>query len=185
MTKIISRGNPRHSIQPTISSILEKSCYMFGNLMPEEIENLLHNQLIGRIGCHLDNTTYIVPISYAYDGEFIYAITHEGMKINIMRQNRQVCFEVENIPDLANWQTVICWGQFEESPNGTERNEGLDFLYQRQLPIKTSDTTKLSPNWPFRPNSFDEIKGVVFRIRLTKKTGKFEKREKAPVCSWQ
>ena len=150
---------------------------MFGNLNDAEVEEILRHQLIGRIGCHAENTTYIVPISYAYDGEFIYALTHEGMKINIMRQNRQVCFEVENIPDLANWQTVICWGEFEELPNRTERHHALDLLYNRPLPHLTSVTTKLSPSWPFRPDNIDNIQGVVFRIRLTKKTGRYEKNE--------
>jgi uncharacterized protein len=185
MMSIIYSPNSRHTTLWIKNGSLEKSSTMFGNLNSEEIESLLHSQLIGRIGCHLQNMTYIVPISYAYDGEFIYAITHEGMKINIMRQNLQVCFEVENIPDLANWQTAICWGQFEELPNGTERREGLDILYSRQLPVVTSDTTRLSPSWPFRPANIDKIEGVVFRIRLTKKTGKFEKHEEASIFSWQ
>src|ERR1700687_174618 len=158
MIRIISRPNRRHSDHHIECSILEKSCYMFGNLTSEEIESLLHGQLIGRIGCHWDNMTYIVPISYAYDGEFIYSLTHEGMKINMMRQNRQICFEVENIPDLANWQSVICWGEFEELPNSTERHQALEMLYDRHLPQITSATTKLSPMWPFRPNNIDKIK---------------------------
>jgi nitroimidazol reductase NimA-like FMN-containing flavoprotein (pyridoxamine 5'-phosphate oxidase superfamily) len=157
---------------------------MFGDLNTEEIENILHNQLLGRIGCHANNTTYIVPISYAYDGEFIYALTREGMKVSMMRQNRQVCFEVENIPDLANWQSVICWGEFEELPNRTERHQGLEMLHNRHLPNLTSATTKLSPIWPFHPENIDKIKGVVFRIRLTKKTGKYEKSENASVFAW-
>ncbi|MDP9040357.1 MAG: pyridoxamine 5'-phosphate oxidase family protein [Bacteroidota bacterium] len=157
---------------------------MFGNLNSDEIEVVLHSQLIGRIGCHENDITYIVPISYAYDGEFIYALTHEGMKIRIMRQNRQVCFEVEKIPDLANWQTVICWGEFEELPNRTERHHALEMLHARHLPNLTSATTKLSPMWPFRPDNIDKIKGVVFRIRLTKKTGRYEKSEDAAVYAF-
>jgi nitroimidazol reductase NimA-like FMN-containing flavoprotein (pyridoxamine 5'-phosphate oxidase superfamily) len=158
---------------------------MFGKLNSTEIESLLHGQLIGRIGCHSLNTTYIVPISYAYDGEFIYAITHEGMKINIMRQNLQVCFEVENMTNLANWQTAICWGQFEELKDGSERREGLHILYNQPLPMITSDTTRLSSSWPFAPANIDKIIGVVFRIRLTRKSGKFEKHEEASISSWQ
>jgi nitroimidazol reductase NimA-like FMN-containing flavoprotein (pyridoxamine 5'-phosphate oxidase superfamily) len=158
---------------------------MFGTLNTEEIETLLHTQLIGRIGCHGDNTTYIVPISYAYDGEFVYALTREGLKINMMRQNRQVCFEVEDIPDLGNWKSVICWGVYEELPNRTERHEALLMLHNRQLPHVTSATTKLSPTWPFPPDDIDKIKGVVFRIRIGKKTGKFEKQEGAAIYSWQ
>ena len=64
---------------------------MFGNLDQEEIEQVLHNQLVGRIDCHAQGTTYIVPISYAYYGEYIYAHTHEGMKISIMRKDPKVC----------------------------------------------------------------------------------------------
>ena len=158
---------------------------MFGTLNTEEIENILHTQILGRIGCHIDNTTYVVPISSAYDGEFVYALTREGLKINIMRQNRFVCFEVEHIPDLGNWQSVICWGEYEELPNRAERHEALVFLHDRQLPNVTSETTKLSPTWPFKPENIDSIKGVVFRIRLSKKTGKFEKHEGAAIYSWQ
>lgn len=158
---------------------------MFGNLNTEEIDNILHSQIIGRIGCHSDNTTYVVPISYAYDGEFIYALTREGLKINIMRQNRCVCFEVEDIPDLGNWKSVICWGEYEELSNRTERHQALILLHDRQLPNVTSETTKLSPTWPFRPENIDIIKGVVFRIRLFKKTGKFEKQEETAIYSFQ
>jgi hypothetical protein len=61
---------------------------MFGILNPVEIEQLLSKQLVGRIGCHADGVTYVVPISYAYDGEYVYARTFEGMKINMMRKTR-------------------------------------------------------------------------------------------------
>ena len=158
---------------------------MFGNLDNDEIEAILHNGILGRIGCHSNNTTYIVPISYAYDGEFIYALTREGLKINIMRQNREVCFEVENIPDMGNWETVICWGEYEELTDKEDRRRALEMLNDRQLPHVTSATTKLSTSWPFRPHDIDSIPGVVFRIRAGKKTGKYEKQDNASIYSWQ
>jgi nitroimidazol reductase NimA-like FMN-containing flavoprotein (pyridoxamine 5'-phosphate oxidase superfamily) len=158
---------------------------MFGDLDQLEIEEMLHNQILGRIGCHADNITYIVPISYAYDGEFIYAITREGMKLNIMRQNPQVCFEVEQIPDLANWKSVICWGEFEELSDQTERHRALQILHHRQVPSVTSQTTILSSSWPFMPDDTEKIKGVVFRIRLTKTTGKYEKHEYDSIYAWE
>jgi nitroimidazol reductase NimA-like FMN-containing flavoprotein (pyridoxamine 5'-phosphate oxidase superfamily) len=165
--------------------IFDKKLVMFGILNPEEIEALLYSQILGRIGCHIDNTPYVVPISYAYDGEFIYAVTREGLKVNIMRQNHHVCFEVEDIPDMGNWKSVICWGEYEELPNRTERHQALLLLHDRQLPLVTSATTRLSPTWPFRPDNIDVIKGVVFRIRLYKKTGRFEKQEEEPIYSWE
>ena len=157
---------------------------MFGNLNPEEIENVLHSQLLGRIGCHTDNTTYIVPISYVYDGEYIYAHTHLGMKISIMRKNPEVCFEVENMSNMANWKSVICWGEFEEVTNKTDRHMALEKLQDRILPSFTSVTTKLSPQWPFRSDNIDNIKGVVIRIRLAKKTGRFENDATPSFIAW-
>jgi nitroimidazol reductase NimA-like FMN-containing flavoprotein (pyridoxamine 5'-phosphate oxidase superfamily) len=158
---------------------------MFGTLNNEEIETILHNQLIGRIGCSANSNIYVVPISYAYDGEFIYSLTREGMKVNYMRHNPHVCFEVEEIPDLGNWKSVICWGEYEELPNRSERHHALLLLHDRQLPAVTSATTKLSSTWPFKPENIDSINGVVFRIRLYKKTGKYEKQEGDAIYSWQ
>jgi nitroimidazol reductase NimA-like FMN-containing flavoprotein (pyridoxamine 5'-phosphate oxidase superfamily) len=158
---------------------------MFGNLNDGEIESILHGNILGRIGYHGDKTTYIVPISYAYDGEFIYALTREGLKVNIMRQNNEICFEVEDIPNMANWKTVICWGQYEELTEKAERRHALELLHDRQLPHVTSATTKLSSTWPFRPHNLESIPGVVFRIRIHKKTGRYEKQDQETIYSWE
>ncbi|MEO8404609.1 MAG: pyridoxamine 5'-phosphate oxidase family protein [Chitinophagaceae bacterium] len=147
---------------------------MFGKLTTNEVEGLIHEQFIGRVGCHADDTTYVVPISYAYDGEYIYGHTLEGMKINIMRKNPKICFEVDSTTNLSNWQSVIAWGEFEELGAGFERNEALRKLEARKLPMLKSETMKLTPEWPF-PSDVSEIDGIVFRIRLGEKTGRFEK----------
>ena len=65
---------------------------MFGKLNPEEIDQLLSHQIVGRIGCHADGVTYIVPISYAYDGTFIYAHSFKGMKLTIMQKKPEGLF---------------------------------------------------------------------------------------------
>lgn len=148
---------------------------MFGTLNNEEIENLIHQQFIGRIGCHADGTTYVVPLSYAYDGIYIYGHTFEGMKVNIMRKNPKICFQVDNMRDMSSWQSVISWGEFEELHKTPERTEALQILTSRNLPMVHSETMHLSPLWPFPLNNIDDIEGIVFRIRLTEKTGRFEK----------
>jgi uncharacterized protein len=147
---------------------------MLGTLNTTQIEEVLHSEVIGRIGCHNDGTTYIVPISYGYDGTYIYARSTPGMKIDIMRKNPKICFEVEALKDMGNWQTVILWGEFEEITNTDDRKAALQFLLQRQLPIVTSEMVKFTPNWPFKPNDLNSIDGVVYKINITKKTGRFE-----------
>jgi len=144
---------------------------MFGTLDDSEIELLLQYQIVGRIGCHAGGTTYVVPISYAYDGESIIMHTHEGMKVNLMRQNPQVCFQVEDMPNMANWKSVITWGTFEEITDIRERNEALKLLTHR---ITVSKTVHLTSTWPFETEDIPYVEGIVCRIRLTEKTGRFE-----------
>jgi len=157
---------------------------MFGDLSQKQIEDVLHHQVIGRVGCHAENMVYVVPISYAYDGQYIYGHTHEGMKINMMRKNKNICFEVDVLQDMANWQSVIAWGEFEELTDKTERNKALQKLIDRVLPLIPSETTKLYPDWPFKPKDLNVIKGVVYRILLTKKTGRFENNQTPSFLSW-
>jgi len=118
----------------------------------------------------------VVPVSYAYDGRFIYGRSFEGMKIDMMREDPKVCFQVDIMNNMSDWQSVIAWGIYEELKNPTERNEALQQLMDRRLPLLSSETTHLSPVWPFTPHDISEIKGIVFRILVTKKTGRFEKK---------
>jgi uncharacterized protein len=147
---------------------------MIGKLNAKEIEEVFDHQFIGRIGCHADGITYVVPISYAYKDGCIYGRTMEGMKVAMMRKNPNVCFEVDHMKDMANWKSVIAWGKFEELRDKTERAKGLQCLVDRMLPLISSSTTHLTPEWPFPLNDISSIEGIVFRITLTNKTGRFE-----------
>lgn len=148
-----------------------------GILTVAEIEEVLRGQIVGRVGCHADDKTYIVPISYAYDGQYIYGHTKEGMKISMMRKNPKLCFQTDHFDNMANWKSVIAWGEFEELAGAAERRQALEKLVLRILPILSSETVHLYPHWPFPPQDIDNIKGIVYRIRLTEKTGRFERTE--------
>ncbi len=147
---------------------------MFGALSAEEVEEFLKQELVGRIGCHYDDTTYIVPISYIYEDNCITAHTTEGMKVDIMRANPSVCFEVEHIETLGNWKSVITWGTFKEIKDNEERKKAVKKLYKRVFPAVVSEKVKLNNRWPFEPGDDEYIPGVLFNIHLYKKTGRFE-----------
>lgn len=146
---------------------------MFGNLSGTEIEHLLRSQVLGRIGCHANKVTYIIPICYAYDDGCIYARTFEGMKLNIMRENPNVCFEIENLESMGKWQSVICWGEFEELIDPNNRTKGIWVLQNRITAFVGDPSLRVSRHWPFSIKS-DSAEGIIFCIRVTKKTGKFE-----------
>ena len=80
---------------------------MIGSLSKEQIEHVLHSAVVGRIGCYDGKDIYIIPLTFVFDGKYIYAHSHEGLKIEIMRKQPTVCFEVESIEGMTNWRCVM------------------------------------------------------------------------------
>lgn len=151
---------------------------MVGKLSDSEIDELLQTQLVGRLGCHDAGRTYVVPVSYAYNGEFLYSLTFEGLKLEMMRKNPRVCFQVDSMNDMANWKSAILWGEFEELKDPAIRRSALAILVNRTLPLISSVTTHLSPTWPFIEKDLNRIMGIVYRIRVSEKSGRFESTRK-------
>lgn len=150
---------------------------MFGILSDKESWELLDENIFGRIGCHAFGKTYVVPISYAHKDKKLYCHTYEGLKLQMMRNNPSVCFQVDQLDDMANWKSVIIQGIFKEL-EGEEKKNGLKTLLDRKVPALVSETVKLSPDWPFTTDEgLSQIPGVVFAIEVQEITGRYEKAE--------
>jgi hypothetical protein len=150
---------------------------MMGELTKDQIDTVLRSEVTGRIGCHAEGRTYVVPVSYAYDGQHVYAHSAEGLKVRTMRSNPSVCFEVEQIDDLANWRCVIGQGTYEEL-QGAEEDRATRLLSERFAPFITSETAPPQA-WPrTEEDSSDDTmrRSIFYRIRLTERTGRYEKR---------
>jgi nitroimidazol reductase NimA-like FMN-containing flavoprotein (pyridoxamine 5'-phosphate oxidase superfamily) len=148
---------------------------MLGNLNEKQIDNILLSQAVGRIGCVHDSQPYIVPVTYVYDGKEIYGQTHPGMKLDFMRKNPNVCFQVDIIVNMANWQSVLVTGTFHEV-TGEEAAKARDYLYNRVYPLMTSSTVHAHEH-EVNSEVADENrqKPVMYRIEIKDKSGRFEK----------
>ncbi|NDE14437.1 hypothetical protein EBZ80_05845 [bacterium] len=83
-----------------------------GRLDPNHCEILLKTEHIGRLGCHAAGRTYIVPVTYVFEGGAIYGHTNPGLKLEMLRSNPSVCFEVDHLDNMANWRSVVAWLPF-------------------------------------------------------------------------
>jgi len=140
---------------------------MLGELSEQQIEDVLRTEVIARIGCLSDGRVYVVPVTYVYDGTYLYGHAMDGAKLRAMRANPQVCVEVEQVDDLSNWRSVIAWGTFEEC-DGADWDAGFAMLAERIMPLLT-----LPKNQP-PPDLSALRRGSVYRIRFAHKTGRFE-----------
>jgi hypothetical protein len=136
---------------------------MVEEFSPEQIEEMLHSEVIGRIGCYADGKVYVVPITYAYQSDFIYGFTQEGKKVAMMRKNPEVCFEIDRFENLHNWRSVIIQGVYEELA-GDERSKALQVMKNRIMPFL------IDQNF----GEGTENQSVIYRIKITKKSGRFE-----------
>ena len=80
-----------------------------------EIDQFLTCARVGRIGLILKEGPYIVPVGYGYaEGKIFFHTCGEGLKMDAMQSNPEVCFEVdESTSDGSLAKSVILWGRAE------------------------------------------------------------------------
>ena len=150
---------------------------MNGELNEQQINNILSSQAIGRIACCDNQYPYIVPLTYLFDGKFIYSQSIEGKKLELLRKKPNVCFEVDVSHDMSNWQSVIVYGQFEELV-GEDAALARERLFNKVMPLMTSSTIHEHEHCEGKGHELSDknrVKPIMFRIKINEKTGRFEK----------
>jgi nitroimidazol reductase NimA-like FMN-containing flavoprotein (pyridoxamine 5'-phosphate oxidase superfamily) len=148
---------------------------MIGDLNAAQIENIIQSQSICRLGCIDNNKPYIIPISYYYDGSFIYCQSEEGKKITAMRKNANVCIQIDIVNSINNYQSVIVFGEFEELENW-EAEKARKEMFEKIYSLLTQSRTH-----PFEHESNHALddkqrsKKIMFRIRIQEKFGRYQK----------
>ncbi|MGE3798358.1 MAG: pyridoxamine 5'-phosphate oxidase family protein [Thermomicrobiales bacterium] len=129
-------------------------------LSDQDIEALLHRAIIGRISCcdhGKSGRPYLVPLAYGYDGENIYAHSGPGRKLNFMRAEPRVTFEVDEGIAPDNWQSVIVEATFSEIVDPAEQLRALRTLYP--APAAIPDLGAMT---------------TIFKLAITAKSGRYE-----------
>ena len=135
---------------------------MIEDLSRAETEEFIRSQVVGRVGCHAEGRTYVVPVIYVWEDDCVYVQSVEGRKTEMMRANPEVCFEVDEYDSgSGSWCSAIVEGTYEElDPTGAER--ALALLVDRFARSRAStESRERSPHKP-----------VAFRIRARTVTGR-------------
>jgi len=148
---------------------------MIGTLTESQISSLFERVLYAHLGCHFDDRIYVVPISFVRKGKVLYGHTTEGLKVELMRQNPRVCIQVDEVKDLANWESAIIWGDFAEV-GGQEEIEAMIDLIDRYGPIFESIPEADQRGRDMAPPRLDghSARHVIYRVDITDQTGRFE-----------
>jgi nitroimidazol reductase NimA-like FMN-containing flavoprotein (pyridoxamine 5'-phosphate oxidase superfamily) len=148
---------------------------MLGKLGDRQIEEMLSRHVIGRIACSDHDLPYIVPVNYVYNGREIISHSTSGKKIEIMRKNPRVCFQVDEIFNIFKWQSVVAWGRFEEITDITEKERAMMALTHRLMPLVEKPTNHPSHGLAEHESDIGtRLDLIVYKIVLISKTGRFE-----------
>lgn len=147
---------------------------MIKNLKINECKKLLSENYIGRIAYISQGSPDIIPITYYYspEGNSIISYSGEGGKINAMRDNNSVAFQVDEVKSMNNWRSVLVIGEFEEL-------SGIDakhLLHEFSEGVKKNILRKEAASPQFISEFSNKLSSdgipIVYRIKILETVGK-------------
>ena len=94
----------------------------------------------------------------------------------MMRKNPEVCFQTDAIDSLSNWSSVIAWGRFEEITDLLEKEQAMQKIINKVMPLMHGEAAQPSHGFTSEASNVgSEVELILYKIVLSKKTGRFEK----------
>lgn len=103
------------------------------------IEEILHRSKVLRLALCDNNFPYVVPLNFGYKDNHIYIhSSKKGMKIDMLKKNNNVAFEVDTNHELViadkacgysmKYESVIGFGKAFLIENDEEKKEAFDII---------------------------------------------------------
>ena len=142
----------------------------------KEIEQIFREAHVCRLGMFDGKMPYIVPMNFGYRDDTLYFHSAlSGRKIGILKENPDVCFEIDipgeviNSKEACSWsmnyRSIIGEGRVEFIKNNSEKRDAFNIIMNQYSE---------SNNWEFGQKMID--KTLVFKIKIdsisAKRSGK-------------
>jgi nitroimidazol reductase NimA-like FMN-containing flavoprotein (pyridoxamine 5'-phosphate oxidase superfamily) len=139
------------------------------------IKQIIAKAQICRLGLCKDKMPYIVPVSFGYDGKSIFFHTAiEGMKIDYITFNNQVCFEFEHdVKVVPNDDTACKWTFSFYSVIGFGTVEEITDFHHKAYAFGQIMKHYSNREWDFNEQLLEKIR--IWRISIERITGKQSK----------
>lgn len=140
-----------------------------------ELEDVIHRAEVCRLAMVDDGEPYIVPMNFGYrDGCLYFHCAKEGRKLDILKRDPKVCFELEAGVRLVkgespckwstSYESVIGWGTAEVVLEEKDVREGLGVLMSHYT----------EGPFDFDPRSLSLT--ALIKVKVDRMTGKRSKR---------
>jgi nitroimidazol reductase NimA-like FMN-containing flavoprotein (pyridoxamine 5'-phosphate oxidase superfamily) len=121
---------------------------------------------VGHIAVVDDDMPYVTPISFVRKADRIVMRTAPGRRIDVLRNNPRVCFEVSNVdPETGDWESVIVFGTVSEVHDDVAEAEAVALLLEKYRKLIGPVTAWTVPE--LLPGS-----AIVLRLEIEQMTGR-------------
>jgi len=136
------------------------------------VAEILRNSRICRIGIADKEVPYVLPFNYGYKDPYLYIhCARSGKKIDLLKENPRVCFEMEQYAEIlkkdkaCNWATtyrsIVGYGKIEIVDDFSQKQKGLEILMAHNGAPGKKD---------FEPEKVDSV--LILRLTIDSLTGK-------------
>lgn len=143
-------------------TIDELGKYGMEQMDDEAIEAFLSTQSLGVLGLPTENSPYLLPMSYGYEGGsrlyFFYVVGSESRKVDLSERAETASFLVYSAETLFNWRSVFLTGTIQQLPEGqrADLTEGQIPDWRPEL-FETASETEATQFYEFRAKEWTGI----------------------------
>ena len=136
-----------------------------------QMRDILERGLVCRLGLSDGRYPYVVPMSFGIrDGRLYLHSAGEGKKIDLIRRNNRVCFEVDVNAQVAPGEAPCRWSMKYRSVIGFGTARILDDLEEKRAGLGAVMAHYGGPEGPFDGKSLERT--CVIEIVIERMTGK-------------
>lgn len=137
-----------------------------------EIEAVIRQARVCRLGMCAENRPYVVPLCFGYTDNILYFhMARKGQKLDILRQNSAVCFEMDRCGEAKPADLPCRWGLFYESVIGFGQAEFVEDPDEKRRALDLI-MARYAGDGVFSYDDDAIRKTTVLRVQITEMTGK-------------
>jgi len=136
------------------------------------VDDIVHRALICRLAMCDGSQPYVIPLNFGYDGKALYFhCAREGKKLDILKKNNRVCFEVDVDHEVVKGESPCDWSMKAKSVIGfgtavlleapEEKRKALDIIMAHY---------GAKPPFSYKDKGLE--KALVIKVRIETMTGK-------------
>ncbi len=104
----------------------------------EDIENILRQSKVCRLAMVDEDKPYMVPMNFGYsDGCLFFHCAKQGRKIDLIKKNPNICFEVDELIRLKKASLACDWGIDFKSVIGSGKAQFIEDSKEKILALNT------------------------------------------------